>query len=74
MDLTNFDLKDILCFDGEPLKLLYTGTRIFTELKNTKERISNEVSKLFTHLYHVKQFLRDDNSRYFLCPVKDQRQ
>jgi len=45
--------KDIL-----PLEKLYSKVQIVKELRNTRERISNEVCKLVARRYHVRQFLR----------------
>lgn len=44
--------------DIAKLESLYTGTQILSELKATKERISNKVCDLVARRYHVGQFSR----------------
>jgi|AntDeeMinimDraft_5_1070356.scaffolds.fasta_scaffold00088_14 hypothetical protein len=44
--------------DVSKLEAIYSSKEILSVLKNTKERISNEVCRLVAKRYHVKPFLR----------------
>lgn len=50
--------KETFSEDIQPLEQLYSKAQILRELKNTRERVSNDVCKLVTRRYHAKQFLR----------------
>jgi hypothetical protein len=46
--------------DISKLEQLYSKASIARELKETKERISNQICRLVARRYHVKQFARFD--------------
>jgi uncharacterized protein YllA (UPF0747 family) len=44
--------------DIKRLESIYSRDEILTNLKNTKERISNQVCEMVAHYYHVPVFHR----------------